>query len=317
MKLLKIRSIKLQSKTYDMNNIFISKSQRFCILIFLLIHISISAQESILYSPRWYGPNANPIPEERDASIPDGIKFSSKFLFQLSLQDKSQSFFTDLEIPIIPQKASVRIYGYAPEWFQWSKASMAQRAIPDHLQKGCLVGDIYLQTRLRLLRENNTTRPNIVLNYTLKTASPKHIANECRRFFDTPGYFFHIEVGKNLLSSKTYPFQLRLCSYLGFMCWETIQSQNDAFMYNISLAALIKKCQLKAQFGGYNGWQKHRYGADFGDEPIHCTLSCDYKITPCLTASCGVEKGLRDYPFTQFFIGMSYNGSWNILRWKD
>ena len=50
---------------------------------------------------------------------------------------------------------------------------------------------------------------NVVLNYTLKTASPKPIANESMRFFDTPGYFFHLEVGRNLLSPRCFACQLK------------------------------------------------------------------------------------------------------------
>ena len=82
----------------------------------------------------------------------------------------------------------MRIYGYGAEYFQWSPESISRRGITSDHQKGLIVGDIYLQTRVRLLAENAGWRPNVVLNYTLKTASPKPIANESMRFFDTPGY---------------------------------------------------------------------------------------------------------------------------------
>ena len=112
----------------------------------------------------------------------------------------------------------MRIYGYGAEYFQWSPESMSRRGITSDHQKGLIVGDIYLQTRVRLLSENAGWRPNVVLNYTLKTASPKPIANESMRFFDTPGYFFHLEVGRNLLSPDASPVSLRISGHIGFLC---------------------------------------------------------------------------------------------------
>ena len=64
------------------------------------------------YSPRWYGPNANPIPEAREAMIPQGLRLHNSLQYQLSNKDKTATLFTDLEIPIVSERASVRVYGY-------------------------------------------------------------------------------------------------------------------------------------------------------------------------------------------------------------
>ena len=88
------------------------------------------------YSPRWYGPNANPIPEAREAMIPQGLRLHNSLLYQLSQKDKTATLFTDLEIPIISERASVRIYGYGAEYFQWSPESMSRRGITSDHQKG-------------------------------------------------------------------------------------------------------------------------------------------------------------------------------------
>ena len=48
------------------------------------------------YSPRWYGPNANPIPEVREAIIPSGLQLHNSLKYQLSNKDKTATLFTDL-----------------------------------------------------------------------------------------------------------------------------------------------------------------------------------------------------------------------------
>ena len=285
-----------------------------CSLLWTSIIVEVQAQQFMGYSPRWYGPNANPIPEAREAMIPQGLRLHNSLLYQLSQKDKTATLFTDLEIPIISERASVRIYGYGAEYFQWSPESMSRRGITSDHQKGLIVGDIYLQTRVRLLAENAGWRPNVVLNYTLKTASPKPIANESMRFFDTPGYFFHLEVGRNLLSPDASPVSLRLSGHIGFMCWETVQKQNDALTYALALSSQLQNWHLAIQLGGYNGWMKHSYGSEYGDEPMHLSARCSYRINRHLAASCGLERGLRDYPFTQLSLGLTYTSDYRLFH---
>ena len=264
------------------------------------------------YSPRWYGPNANPIPETLEATITQGLRIKNSVLLQRAQGDKTTTLLTDLEVPIISQKASIRIYGYGAEHYQWSDVSREQRGLSCTLQEGDIVGDIYLQTRVRLMEVDNSWKPDVVLNYTLKTASPKPIARESMRFFDTPGYFFHLEIGRNIFEQSLAPCRLRLSGYVGFMCWETVRKQNDAFMYTLALSSQLEKWHLFLQFGGYNGWMKHHYGEDYGDEPMHITARCDYQLNPHLIASLGLERGLRDYPFTLISLSLCYATDWSL-----
>ena len=281
-------------------------------LLVSLCHVQ--AQQIMDYSPRWYGPNANPIPETLEATITQGLRIKNSVLLQRAQGDKTTTLLTDLEVPIISQKASIRIYGYGAEHYQWSDVSREQRGLSCTLQEGDIVGDIYLQTRVRLLEGDNSWNPDVVLNYTLKTASPKPIARESMRFFDTPGYFFHLEIGRNIFEQSLAPCRLRLSGYVGFMCWETVRKQNDAFMYTLALSSQLEKWHLFLQFGGYNGWMKHHYGEDYGDEPMHITARCDYQLNPHLIASLGLERGLRDYPFTLLSLSLYYATDWSLFR---
>ena len=91
------------------------------------------------YSPRWYGPNANPIPETLEATITQGLRIKNSLLLQHAQGDKTTTLLTDLEVPIIPEKASIRIYGYGVEYYQWSDVSREQRHLPRSLREGVIV----------------------------------------------------------------------------------------------------------------------------------------------------------------------------------
>ena len=106
-----------------------------CSLLWTSI-VEVQAQQFMGYSPRWYGPNANPIPEAREAMIPQGLRLHNSLLYQLSQKDKTATLFTDLEIPIISERASVRIYGYGAEYFQWSPESMTKEVLQATIKRG-------------------------------------------------------------------------------------------------------------------------------------------------------------------------------------
>ena len=59
-----------------------------CSLLWTSI-VEVQAQQFMGYSPRWYGPNANPIPEAREAMIPQGLRLHNSLLYQLSQKDKT------------------------------------------------------------------------------------------------------------------------------------------------------------------------------------------------------------------------------------
>ena len=86
------------------------------------------AQQFMGYSPRWYGPNANPIPEAREAIIPSGLRLHNSLKYQLSNKDKTATLFTDLEIPIVSERASVRIYAMGRSTSTGRRRALAEEA---------------------------------------------------------------------------------------------------------------------------------------------------------------------------------------------
>ena len=141
--------------------------------------------------------------------------------------DQTKNGYFKIELPLLPERISLKIWSTVLENYITTAEIMQKRGSSS--VSGSERGDIYVQTRLRLLREQ-TVLPGIILNSTLKTASAKTF--KTRRYFDTPGYYFDLEMGKSIASGGKFISEIRAVANVGFMCWETTNStQDDAPMY--------------------------------------------------------------------------------------
>lgn len=281
------------------------------IAVLLMVDIVSSAQ-TIRYSPMWFGPYAQPIPQLREAEISSMPVADAIALTSISRVDRSLASYLDVEVPFLSKAASIRLYGYLLDAYDVSPEVAALRGMEGGL-RGAEVGDLYLQTRIRVLREGDNIRPNLILNITLKTASPRSVVS--RRSFDTPGYYFHLEGGKDFSMRGSFIHTLRLNMMAGFMCWETGGSlQNDAYLYGLSLTAKSKKLSATMELSGYTGWMHFRYGEDYGDRPVSVRGTISYGLSSRLSLQARYEHGLRDYPHQVLGIGLRWNMPWDISK---
>ncbi len=271
--------------------------------------------QDIRYTTQWFGVNANPVPSLQGALIADSPNISNNIFFTTNPEDKTESIYLDVEIPIISQAVSLRVYGCLLEHYTVSSYLGQQRGMDMSKLSGIEGGDYYIQTRIRLLSENRHWRPNMILHSTLKTASADKVST--RRYFDTPGYFFHLEAGKELLTkTETSPLRLRVVLMLGFMCWETSGSlQNDAYMYGLQLIMSAKSFSLSSEISGYSGWMSNRYGPTYGDKPIVSRFALRYKLSERIQLTMGYEQGIRHFPHNQLHTGIKYIIPYNI-KWN-
>ena len=275
-------------------------------LLTLLFATKSNAQK-LDYSPKWYGPNASPVPIV-PSSIANSVNITANSLFNKGkFGDRSLSIFTDIEVPLIKEKASFRVYGYVAEDFNWSEEDLHKREIAKENQKGFIFGDLYVQTRMRILSEGKFW-PNLTLNATLKTASPK--GNKHKRYFDTPGYFFLLEYNKSLYQNKVSSWlnKIAVYGYLGFLCWETTGSlQNDAPTYSFNTEITNKYMNLSVGIGGYNGWMTKKYGQELGDNLFIYTTKLRINIYPKIALNMIFEKGINDYLYSNFGFGLTFS----------
>ena len=274
------------------------------LIIYVIICLQSINAQTIKYSTAWFGPNANPVPEFTDARIPAKTTLSFMGDYYYGFGDETKNGYIKAEIPLLPERVSLKIWTSIFENYQVSNLVSIQRNMKGNTS-GNASGDIYVQTRILLLKEKKYL-PNIILNTTLKTASGTNFPQ--RRYFDTPGYYFDIEAGKSIYTKNTFINEIRAVANYGFLCWETTEStQNDAPMYGGKVIIGNRFWKLENTLSGYNGWMHSNplYGVDYGDNPLVYSLKLSLS-TIKITYFGQYQYGINDFPYNQIRLGISF-----------
>lgn len=278
----------------------------FIYLILLTTVISNINAQTVKYSSAWFGPNANPVPEFTDGRIPQKTTISLMADYYYGYGDETKNGYFKIEIPLVSERVSFKIWSTVFEHYKVTPELSTHREMNGNLS-GKSNGDFYVQTRISLLKEKKTA-PAIILNSTLKTASGTNF-NE-RRYFDTPGYYFDMEIAKSIYTKSKFINEIRAIGNLGFLCWETTgSSQNDAPMYGAKLIIGNKKWNLDNTISGYWGWihtnKKLSPLGDYGDAPLvyssKITIKSEY-----MDYFAQYQYGINDFPYHQIRLGISF-----------
>lgn len=273
------------------------------LLLILLIGIShySYSQNLIHHTTNYFGPNANPVPEFTDATIPQFTQLSLTGDYYFGHADETISNLFKVEVPLVAEKVSVKVWKTLIEHYSVSDEVFTRRQMQK--KSGFATGDFYVQTRIRILGEKKYT-PVIILNSTLKTASGSDFKN--RRFFNTAGYYFDVELGKSFKLNQSFIDEIRLVSDFGFFSWDVqtpnLNVQDDAIMYGGKLIVKHKNISWENTVSGYTGWIARV--EDYGDKPI--VLASKLTLT---TANGAVlflqfQHGVRYFPYEQLRIGV-------------
>ena len=223
--------------------------------------------------------------------------------------DHTADLFARVYIPLFTDRVNLTLWMPVQEWYTMT----AERQRTCRLQDTALIsgheaGDVYISTDIQLLKARKYA-PDILLRAAMKTASGGGF--EKARYYDDPGYFFDLSIGKSLYfgRGKTFPYavptdaevELRLTGSAGFLCWQTADGrQNDAVMYGLQL--LLKTCYVswRTTWGGYVGWE------EYGDRPMSiktCLAGHIREFEPFVL----YQYGIKDYPFHQLRVGLAYH----------
>ena len=278
----------------------------FIYLILLATVISNINAQTVKYSSAWFGPNANPVPEFTDGRIPQKTTISLMADYYFGYGDETKNGYFKIEIPLVSERVSFKIWSTVFEHYKVTPELSAYREMNGNLS-GKSNGDFYVQTRISLLKEKKTA-PAIILNSTLKTASGTNF-NE-RRYFDTPGYYFDMEIAKSIYTKSKFINEIRAVGNLGFLCWETTgSSQNDAPMYGAKLIIGNKKWNLDNTISGYWGWihtnKKLSPLGDYGDAPLVYNSKITFK-SEYMDYFAQYQYGINDFPYHQIRLGISF-----------
>jgi hypothetical protein len=258
------------------------------------------------YSTAWFGPNANPVPEFTDARIPAKTTISLMADYYFGYGDQTKNGYIKVEFPLLPERVSFKIWSTVLENYQVTPELNASRSMLNVNTSGQANGDIYFQTRIRLLKETKNT-PSLILNSTLKTASGTN--SEQRRYFDTPGYYFDLEAGKSFYTNSKFINEIRLVANAGFMCWEIdrVSTQDDAPMYGAKLIVGNPTWKLENTLSGYWGWMhtNRNFGSNYGDAPM--VYATKFSImTKNIDYFAQYQYGITDFPYHQIRVGVSF-----------
>ncbi|MDR0370790.1 MAG: hypothetical protein LBH80_02900 [Prevotellaceae bacterium] len=269
------------------------KKYCFC-FIFAALCCGIAAQ--ISYSPAFFGPNANPVPEFTDATIPalTTVKLSGDCY--TGFGDNTVNITFTAEIPLLSERLSFKLWINMLESYKVTQAVYDKRNMTEGSLSGTAAGDFYIQTRIFILSEKKYT-PSVILNSTLKTASGNNFQQ--RRYFDTPGYYFDAEFGKSIRLYNSLLSEIRLVADLGFFCWETTNSvQNDAPMYGGKMILSNDLFDVENTLSGYSGW------IDNGDKPLIYSAKINLK-QPTFNIFAQYQYGINDFPYHHIRAGFS------------
>lgn len=275
------------------------------IIIILLINIQLITSQEVKYAPAWFGPNANPVPEFTDATIVDKTTVQLMADYYFGFGDQTKNGYFKIDIPLLPGRVSFKIWTSLFEHYQVTDEVSLERDMHGNTS-GKANGDFYVQTRISILKED-THKPAIILNSTLKTASGTNFTG--RRYFDTPGYYFDVETGKSFMLNNQFLNEIRLVGNLGFLCWETTNStQNDAPVYGGKIILGNQHWKLENTLSGYYGWMhKHpQYVNNYGDAPLVFVTKLTYKLKN-IDYFAQYQYGIKDFPYHQIRFGVSFS----------
>lgn len=252
------------------------------------------------YSPAWFGPNANPVPEFTGAIIPAKTQLSLMTDVYFGYGDLTLSGRYKVEVPLIPEYVSVNVWCTQLEYFQVTPALAADRKMVN--RSGTALGDYYVQTRIRILKESQHGF-DLVVNSTLKTASGTGLPN--RRYFNTAGYYFDFEIAKTFDLNVEATKKMRLSTDLGFMSWDvSANTQDDAFMYGAKVSFIGSRWESVTTLSGYWGWMHthEKYGPDYGDAPVVVSTKLVYTEND-FSIFGQYQFGIQNFPYHQIRIG--------------
>lgn len=248
-------------------------------------------------APAYFGPNALPVPDMLDGRTQEKlrIELAADGFFGYE-KDRTADLFARIYIPLWTPRVNLTVWMPIMEWYRMTPERQRTCRLQDSIPlSGHEVGDVYISTDIQLLKARKYT-PDIAFRAAFKTASGGSF--DKARYFDNPGYWFDLAVGKSL-TVKSWEF--RLTGSLGFLCWQTDNSrQNDALMYGVQLLVKQEYVSLRATWGGYMGWEKH------GDRPMTVKVQVAGHVKG-FEPYVAYQYGIKDYPFHQIRVGLAYN----------
>ncbi|MEQ9426800.1 MAG: hypothetical protein RJQ09_20420 [Cyclobacteriaceae bacterium] len=254
--------------------------------------------EYLIYSPRFTGPNAMPVPQISKGYVPDQSSIQIGGQYQARSGDQTTNLTFRASHTFLKNRVSVDLFMVPIEWFDLSHERKTERNVYfEHYSKNSAIGDLYVNTNIQVLNQDSSGL-DLAIRIGLKTASSG--LDNPARFIDSPGYYFDLSIGK---SFKTGNLKIRPFGMIGFYAWQTNNEslrQNDALLYGLGYELTKAKWTFDQHLRGYSGYH------DIDDKPFVFNSSFTYQISKTyLTLE--YQHGLRDFLYRGFELRLGFN----------
>jgi hypothetical protein len=251
-------------------------------------------QNYIVFSPRFMGPNALPIPEMSKGTADSVHAITVSGAFHFSRGDHTQNLKLHANYCLARDRVSFDITWIPIEWYEVSSEIKEERHVYHlYYYDKKARGDVLINMNIQVL---NRWREFVQLSLRTGYRFPTSSETGGARFTDAPGYYFDLSAAKPITKDQRW----KLSGMAGFYAWQTDKTgQNDAFLFGAAIELNQKGWHWQFETRGYNGYKK------IGDCPIVVGTELRKTIRP-FSFGARLRQGIRDYPFTTLELGTSY-----------
>jgi hypothetical protein len=246
------------------------------------------------YAPRYFGPNAFPLPELRSGKVGDRYEIELRGEYHYYTGDRTKDIYARLFIPFAKGRAGLEISGVIREEYVTTDETKKERHAVENRPPIPCYGDVIIHSFYQLLKSNRWC--DIMLSSNLKTASGGRLCDA--RYTDAATYWFDVTVGRDLIYNAEHSAFLRIQGMTGFYCWMTndlIHRQNDATLYGAGLSAGYKNILLTCDYSGFYGYKKA------GDHSVALRYKLNYEYKKNIL-SLRFLHGMKDNLFDTYSV---------------
>jgi len=249
----------------------------------------------LVYSPRYFGPSAFPLPELRTGLSPVHFEVEVRGQYHYYAGDQTHDLFARALLPFVKGRAGVEVSFLIIEKYKMTPETRDERKAVELESPIAYNGDVVIGAYFQLLQSDKWLDAMISMN--LKTASGGRLCDA--RFTDAATYWTDITAGRDLARSDDRKYALRMQGMVGFYCWMTndiVHRQNDALAYGIGFSGMLDKVKLSSDLSGFNGYDNN------GDHPLQLRNNLQFEFKNNLL-SLRYNHGMQDSLYDTYSVG--------------
>jgi len=250
--------------------------------------------ENLNYSPRYFGPNAFPLPEFRNGFLEKRWELEVRGEYHTCKGDQTKDVYAKLFVPVAQGRAGFEVSYVFYEYYEMSPEIVAERHAAGPSWEHGANGDVIFSSYYQILRNND--RMGLLFEASFKTASGTRIADA--RYTDAANYWFDLNAGCYLFRSADSLKFITIQALAGFYCWMTndiVHRQNDAVLHAVGASGGYKNLTFQADITGFYGYK------NFGDRPLVLRTKLNYELKKNIL-SFRYKHGIRDYFYDSYSL---------------